>query len=360
MNRPIEHITRLLGQWYATHQRDLPWRKTKDAYAIWLSEIILQQTRVEQGTPYYYRFLEKYPRVQDFAAASQDEILKLWQGLGYYSRARNMQLAAQTIVQEYGGIIPADYDKIRQLKGVGDYTAAAIASFAYDMPRAVVDGNVMRVFARLYAIDEPIDTARGKKLMSELADQHLDELQPANHNQAIMDFGALVCTPRLPQCPSCPLAASCAVCQSPDALRFPVKKGKIKTTARYFNYLVIRGGENMQQLLLQRREGKDIWQGLYEFPLIETLEIVDEQQLIVQLSTCELLAKKDYSLVRISPWGKQVLSHQHIYYRFVYVELPMLSNIKEQAIIVDLHDIANFAVPKPIEKEIAHILTKNW
>ncbi len=356
MNKNTGNIARALAHWYAEYKRDLPWRDTKDAYAIWLSEIILQQTRVDQGLPYYYRFIAQYPTVYHFAAASQDEVLKLWQGLGYYSRARNMQVAAQTVVQEYGGVFPVDYNQVRALKGVGDYTTAAILSFAYNLPYAVVDGNVMRVFSRLYAIEEPIDTALGKKLMSKLAQEHLDEAHPAQHNQAIMDFGALVCTPKAPKCDVCPLRQMCQVSDSTLALSFPVKKGKVKINSRYFNYIVARKGG---AALLQRREDKDIWQGLYEFPLLETDEKLSDVDLLPHLKNLAFLPSESFQLQRISSWNKQVLSHQYIYYRFVYVELLTLDYTNDALMLIDLHDITNFAVPKPVEKEIEQILSES-
>lgn len=351
MNEKILNIAPLLAQWYAQNKRNLPWRETTDAYAIWLSEIILQQTRVEQGMPYYYRFLAKYPTVHDFAAANQDEILKLWQGLGYYSRARNMQQAAQLVVDEYGGVFPADWKKIRALKGVGDYTAAAILSFAYGMPHAVVDGNVLRVLARLYAISQPIDTSRGKKLFSALAQAELDKKQPATHNQAIMDLGALVCTPKAPKCGECPLATCCAVHLSPKALSYPIKKAKVKISLRYFNYLVCQD-EKAQYIYLHQRTEKDIWQGLYEFPLLESPEKFTDQQLAAQLSSLDWIAKSKGELQKIGAWQKQVLSHQHIHYRFVYLRFPTLNHTIDKFLTIDLLDIANFAVPKPMEKEI--------
>ncbi|MFV0365341.1 MAG: A/G-specific adenine glycosylase [Mangrovibacterium sp.] len=355
MSNNFRFITRLLHHWYAENKRNLPWRETKDAYVIWLSEIILQQTRVEQGLPYFQRFLAQYPTVQDFAAANQDEILKLWQGLGYYSRARNMQVAAQTVVTEHGGVFPNDYTKVRALKGVGDYTTAAILSFAYDLPFAVVDGNVMRVFSRLYAVEEPIDTAKGKQIISTLAQQHLAVEAPANHNQAIMDFGALVCTPKAPNCADCPLVAACAMSSPQQAVSFPVKKGKTKIRNRYFNYFVVQN--NLQeQVWMQQRKGKDIWQGLYEFPMLESAEEIDDEHLLNAMSKQHFLASSSWHLQHIGAWKKQVLSHQHIHYRFVYLKLKSVEHTNDEILSVGLHDIANFAVPKPIELEIARIL----
>lgn len=356
MDNDLYEMTAALCSWYADNKRDLPWRDTKDAYVIWLSEIILQQTRVEQGLPYFYQFMTQYPTVYDFARADQDEVLKLWQGLGYYSRARNMQVAAQTIVEEHSGIFPSDYKKIRILKGVGDYTAAAILSFAYDLPYAVVDGNVMRVFSRLFAIEEPVDTAVGKKIITKLAQKYLDKEDPAIYNQAIMDFGALVCTPKSPKCSECPLISMCEAKRKDMVSNYPIKKNKTKIRSRYFNYIVARQNNNV---LIQRRDAKDIWQGLYEFPLLETTKRLADEELIKEITHFSPLHLQTSNLLNISQWKKQILSHQHIYYRFIYIESLLEKHVNDKIMSIDLFDIASFAVPKPIEKEIERILSED-
>nr|WP_157575368.1 A/G-specific adenine glycosylase [Alloprevotella rava] len=254
----------VLLKWYEEHKRSLPWRDTKDPYRIWISEIILQQTRVVQGYDYYLRFLERFPDVFVLAAASEDEVMQQWQGLGYYSRARNLHAAAKVIANM--GHFPTTYEEIRALKGVGDYTAAAISSFAFGLPTAVVDGNVYRVLARHFGIFTPIDTTTGKRVFRELAQQLLDEQHPGDYNQALMDFGALQCIPQSPQCTDCPLANTCVAFSTTSVDQLPVKSKKTEVKTRYFVYLYIRCEG---KILLHRRGAGDIWQGLYEPPLLE-------------------------------------------------------------------------------------------
>lgn len=262
-------FSQTLLDWYATHGRELPWRETTDPYRIWISEIILQQTRVAQGYDYYLRFVERFPTVEVLAAATEDEVLHRWEGLGYYSRARNLHAAAQQIVAQGG--FPRDYAGVRALKGVGDYTAAAICSFAYGLPTAVVDGNVYRVLARYFAIDTPIDVAAGKKEFAQLADSLMVPERAADYNQAIMDFGAVQCTPRAPRCLICPLVETCAARQTGQVEDYPVKSKKVAVTHRYFTYiLLVDTSAEEPALLIRRRPSGDIWQGLYEPLLIET------------------------------------------------------------------------------------------
>ena len=231
----MNRLTEVLLDWYADNKRDLPWRGTTDPYRIWISEIILQQTRVVQGYEYFLRFIRRFPDVRTLASASEDEVLKYWQGLGYYSRARNLHAAAKSM----NGKFPESYQEVRALKGVGDYTAAAICSIAYNMPYAVVDGNVYRVLSRYCGIDVPIDSTEGKKLFAALADEMLDKSRPATYNQAIMDFGAIQCTPQSPNCMFCPLADSCSALSKGQVMQLPVKQHRTKTFNRYFNYTLI-------------------------------------------------------------------------------------------------------------------------
>ena len=257
---------RLIG-WYTAVRRDLPWRETTDPYRIWLSEVILQQTRVAQGLDYYLRFVERFPDVQALARADEDEVLKLWQGLGYYSRARNLHTAAREVAERYGGRFPERYEEVRALRGVGDYTAAAICSIAYGQPPATVDRNVYRVLGRLFAIDEPIDTAQGRKLYAGLAQELPDGERAGLHNQAVMEFGALLCVPRKPDCDGCPVGDLCQARRLGRPESYPVRQGHVAPRTRYFHYLFLRCDG---RTLLVRRGSGDIWHGLYEFPLIET------------------------------------------------------------------------------------------
>lgn len=262
-------FTERLEQWYLDHARDLPWRHTRDAYRIWVSEIILQQTRVAQGLDYYLRFIERFPDVTSLAVAHEDEVMKYWQGLGYYSRARNMHAAAKDIVARFNSAIPSNFQDIRSLKGIGDYTAAAIASFAYNLPHAVVDGNVYRVLSRLFDVDIPIDTPAGKRYFAELAQSLLHKENPGLYNQALMELGALQCLPQGCDCSNCPLQEMCAAYASGKVDKLPVKQGKVSVKSRYFHYFAISCGD---VTWLQRREGNDIWRNLYEYPLIETAQ----------------------------------------------------------------------------------------
>ena len=262
-----EPFAETLLEWYDRHGRQLPWRQTRDPYRIWVSEIILQQTRVAQGMDYYRRFVERFPTVEHLARASEDDVLRQWQGLGYYSRARNMHEAARSIV-DIGGF-PRDYATIRSLRGIGEYTAAAIASLAFDEPYAVVDGNVYRVLSRYFAIDTPIDTTAGQRQFRQLAQSMLDVLHPARYNQAIMDFGAIQCTPLNPDCTACPLADSCLSLAGGRVSLLPRKERSTKVRDRFFTYLFIRD-VNRHEVLIQRRPAGDIWQGLYQLPLLET------------------------------------------------------------------------------------------
>ena len=257
-------FTDAILQWYAAHRRELPWRNISDPYRIWVSEIILQQTRVAQGYDYYQRFVNAFPTVETLARASEDEVLRLWQGLGYYSRARNLHAAARQVVAL--GHFPTDYAGVRALKGVGDYTAAAICSFAYGMPLAVVDGNVYRVLSRYFGVDEPIDTGKGKKQFAALAQSLLPARDVADYNQGLMDFGALQCVPASPDCTACPLADSCRANELKRVADWPVKSHRTKVAERYYIYIGVCTPEG---IWLHRRGAGDIWQGLYEWPLLE-------------------------------------------------------------------------------------------
>lgn len=303
----------LIG-WYSENGRDLPWRQTNNPYIIWLSEIILQQTRVEQGMPYFYKFVETYPTVKDFAQADEEELLRLWQGLGYYSRVRNMHKAAKAVMAEFDGVFPSKYEDVIKLTGVGEYTAAAISSFSINQKEAVLDGNVFRVLARYFGIDTAINSTVGKKQFLALANQVISEKHPGLYNQAIMDFGATVCKPKAPDCENCVLRLECFALASGLVASLPVKtKGKASRN-RYFNYFVI---EKDGDYLFTKRADDDVWANMYEFPLIETdteIEISELQQMEVY--------KAHFEGVEIMPMGppiKHILSHQNIYARFYRV-----------------------------------------
>lgn len=312
-----------LIQWYLQNYRDLPWRKTKNPYFIWLSEIMLQQTRVAQGMSYYLKFTEEFPTVFDLAKADESTVLKMWQGLGYYSRARNLHFTAKYIVKELNGEFPSTYKEIIKLKGIGDYTASAIASFAFNEPTAVVDGNVYRVLSRYFGIETAINSSLGSKEFKILADTLIDTNQPANYNQAIMEFGAIQCKPKKPLCMFCPLSDSCVALQKNLIETLPVKEKKIKVRKRYFNFLVIKTDDN--KTILSERKGKGIWQGLYQFPLIESDKNIDKNELVLSKEFMNLFPDE----ATISLFNKKEivhkLSHQHLYTQFWIVEVANLT-----------------------------------
>ncbi|UZJ64963.1 A/G-specific adenine glycosylase [Sphingobacterium sp. KU25419] len=299
-------------EWYHEHQRDLPWRNTRDPYKIWLSEIILQQTRVEQGMPYYLRFVERYPDVLSFANASEDDILHLWQGLGYYSRGRNMHKAAGIVRDEYQGEFPQAYDELIKLPGVGEYTAAAISSFSNDEAQAVLDGNVFRVLARYFGIDTPINTPAGKKVFSQLAKENLDSTYPALYNQAIMDFGALQCKPKSPLCQQCELQLDCYAKVNDVIADLPVKIKAKKSRNRYFHYFIIQRDE---EILMSKRGASDVWENLYEFPMIETSEALEGMSIAAHQEFLDIFGS-EVQLTLLQTNKKHILSHQHIYATF--------------------------------------------
>ena len=324
--------------WYLQNKRDLPWRKTKDPYRIWLSEIMLQQTRVAQGLPYYQKFTEAFPTVYDLAKAEESYVLKLWQGLGYYSRARNLHYTAKDIVENYNGQFPNNYKGLLKLKGVGDYTASAIASICFDEVAPVVDGNVYRVLARYFDVDLPINSTEGIKKFKELAFEVIDEDDPANFNQAIMEFGAVQCKPQSPYCIICPLNESCEGLKNQRVNMLPVKLKKTKIKHRWFNYLVVVSNES--ETLLEERKGKGIWQGLYQFPLLETEKAVEDIQ-EYQSQVENLIQAKDFSITQFNKKEKiHKLSHQHLHTTFWILETnDSLQNG------IPIAEIRNYPVP---------------
>ncbi len=324
--------------WYLQNKRALPWRKSKHPYFIWLSEIMLQQTRVAQGLAYYLKFTEEFPTVFDLAKADESTVLKMWQGLGYYSRARNLHFSAKYIANELNGEFPSTYKEIIKLKGVGDYTASAIASICFNKPTAVVDGNVYRVLSRYFGIATPINSSAGIKEFKALAQSLLDTKQPGTYNQALMDFGAMHCKPQNPLCDTCPFANSCVALEKKLTKELPVKEKKIKITKRYFNFLVIKTDDH--NTILKERKGKGIWQGLYQFPLIETKNISNQKEIIASEEFQNLFpAETTLSLFN----KKEIihkLSHQHLYTQFWIVET---SSLKEASI--SWENIEDYPVP---------------
>ncbi|WP_299133461.1 A/G-specific adenine glycosylase [uncultured Tenacibaculum sp.] len=338
-----------LIHWYLQNNRSLPWRKTKDPYFIWLSEIMLQQTRVAQGLPYFLRVTEAFPTVFDLAKAEENEVLKLWQGLGYYSRARNLHYTAKHIANELNGVFPDNYKTLLKLKGVGDYTASAIASICYNEPVAVVDGNVYRVLSRYFGIQTPINITKGIKEFKELAQSLIDVKNPGNYNQAIMDFGALNCKPQNPLCDSCMFSESCIAFNSDLVKELPKKEKKLKVKKRFFNYLVVVTDTN--ETILEERKGKGIWEGLYQFPLIETEKYIDVNELI-DLDDFKNLFSKETSIKLFNK--KEIihkLSHQHLYTQFWIVNT---SFIKEAT--TNWKEIKKQPVPVLIDKFLNEFL----
>jgi A/G-specific adenine glycosylase len=343
--------------WYSANKRQLPWRGTFDAYRIWLSEIILQQTRVAQGLPYYQKFVDKYPDITALAAAPEDEILKLWQGLGYYSRARNMHAAAKMVANQYNGNFPSTYKEILTLKGIGKYTAAAIASIAFNEPVAVVDGNVYRVLARYYGIDEPIDGTQGQKLFFELANELIDATQPANYNQAVMEFGALYCKPQNPDCGNCIFAQTCKAYKDGTVAQLPVKAKKTKVKERYFNYLYF---DKPGAAFLQKRAEKDIWANLYEFPLIETEEPIKTKANLLQQADFKKLVGS-HSIQFIKPAFSTVhkLSHRNIHGVFWHIGVDAVFLINNSIIFeVNIDTLHSYGVSRLTERFISEYLDK--
>ncbi len=335
-------------EWYRDHHRQLPWRKTRDPYKIWLSEIILQQTRVLQGLPYYLKFIHRYPTVSALAAAPERDILRLWQGLGYYSRARNLRKCAKEVVDRHNAKFPVTFAQLKTLVGIGDYTAAAIASFAFGEQVAVVDGNVFRVLSRVFGIHEAISSAQGKRRFSELANRLIPAENPGTHNQAIMEFGATHCLPRNPKCEICPFRRVCFASQRNLQQFLPVKVKAKKPMPRYFYYFVARHGK---KVLLKERALGDIWTGLYDFPLLETTSRVSANQ-IRKLLTEDLRVHIDFNeKLKISAPRKHVLSHQLIHARFIELSLkkespPRASKLFAGSAFYTARQIAR--LPKPV------------
>lgn len=338
----ILDINLLILDWYHQNKRILPWRETKNPYKIWLSEIILQQTRVDQGLNYYLHFTQTYPDIQSLAKASENDVLKSWQGLGYYSRARNLHHTAKVVYENFGGVFPDNFHALKQLKGIGDYTAAAISSICFDEAVPALDGNMYRVFARYFGIYDDISIPKTKKIFFDLGLQIIDQKNPGDFNQAIMDLGATVCTPKKPNCEICPLNDSCFALQKGEQLNLPVKTKKTKVKDRFLNFYFIR---NEESFLISKRTGKDVWKSLYTLPLIETTTENNPENIfdLNNSNTPEFLYQE-----------KHILSHQNLWIKFFsldvnstdYQNLIKKNNFES----IKIEDLQYYPLPKPIEK----------
>lgn len=340
-------FTQILLQWYKNNKRDLPWRETKNAYKIWLSEIILQQTQIKQGISYYYKFIENYPDIFSLGEAHSDEVMKHWQGLGYYNRAKNLLHTAKYISSQLNGVFPSDYSELIKLNGVGDYTASAIASIAFNKPFVAIDGNALRVFSRIFGVEEPVDTPKGLQKIKLVAENEIGNVNPGKFNQAVMDFGALQCK-KSPDCTICPFFNFCAAHLENKVSLIPQKKNKTKVTTRYLNYLIF---SNSTHIYITKRENKGIWEGLYDFPLLETKNAINKDELI----DTSVFKKKYHHLNPefhcVSQQIKHQLTHQTLFVTFYHFYVSDFKNSNTNNII-EIIEIDKYPVPKVIEKHI--------
>ena len=347
----VEFFRKVLLNWFDTNHRPMPWKGSKDAYTVWLSEVILQQTRVEQGLPYFEKFIEKYPTVESLAKAKDDDVMKIWQGLGYYSRARNLLVTAREINKKFNNQFPQDYEELKKLKGIGSYTAAAIASFAFDLPHAVVDGNVYRVLSRINAIETPIDSTKGKKQFEQLANKFLDKKHPAHYNQAMMDFGATQCTPKNPKCDDCIFKKNCKAFELNLVADLPVKEKKLKRNNRYFNFFYITDGK---YILIEKRTQEDIWQNLFQFPLIETEKQFSKDELMKsklmkQHPLFKNFKRTDKKNLRQGILKQQDLTHQRLFIQFYLLKTENVKTLMAEGFsFVNSELIEVHAFPKTI------------
>jgi len=335
--------------WYKNNHRDLPWRNTRNPYLIWISEIILQQTRVNQGYQYYLRFIERFPDVKTLAGAKEEDVLKLWQGLGYYSRARNIHHAAQQIMKDFKGVFPSDYHEIIKLKGIGNYSASAIASIAFKQVYPVIDGNVLRVISRIYGISTPVDSSKGKTEVQLILNTLIDQQHPDIFNQAIMELGAMVCNPQNPKCEVCPLQVLCFAFEKKCIASFPVKTKKIHQRIRYFYYLVIQfPSKHESHIYLNKRTNNDIWKNMYDFPLLEAdkeLSITDD----ILTGIKKILPDQQFSIKGISKNYKHQLTHQTIFACFIDIETTTILPQAENYLTIPYNNIHQYPIPKLID-----------
>jgi len=348
MSKNPDFFHKKLILWYLQNKRQLPWRATTDPYQIWLSEIILQQTRVAQGLPYYIKFINAFPTIRELANASEEKIMKLWQGLGYYSRARNLHATSKHISYDLEGIFPSTFKELLTLKGVGDYTASAIASICFNQPNAVVDGNVYRVLSRVFGVDTPINSTLGIKEFKLLAQTLIDKSQPGTYNQAVMEFGARYCVPQNPDCNNCIFNNTCVAFQKNMVSNLPVKIKTKPVKKRYFNYMVVIS--ETEKIILQQRTNKGIWRQLYEFPLIETTSEVNDKELR-ELQKFKVFSE-NLNITSITLYNEiskiHKLSHQHLYTKFWIVTVP-----ETQKVNISISEINNYAVPVLIENFVS-------
>lgn len=341
----MSDFTQKLLAWHDPAARPMPWKNERDPYKIWLSEIILQQTRVEQGMPYFLRFVENFPTVENLAAASENEVFKLWEGLGYYTRARNLHKAAKLVSNELNGSFPTSYDEILKLPGVGPYTAAAIASFAFDLPHAVLDGNVFRVLARVFGIETPIDSNEGKVFFQKKASELLDKNRPGPFNQAIMDFGATVCMPAKPACPTCPMRSFCHAFLEKKLAELPVKSPKAAKRDRFFHYFIFKKGEKRWVKL---RTEKDIWQGLHEFPMVEK-NALETGPIELMAMAEDHFFSGEMVVSQVSKPAKQLLTHQKITAVFCEIDIKEGEFIGAENIEIKQIDLKKMIFPRIID-----------
>lgn len=344
------NVSQNLGKWYDKNKRSLPWRESGNPYFIWISEIILQQTRVLQGMDYYFRFIDRFPTIFILSESPIEQVLKIWQGLGYYSRARNLHKTAKIIVTKYKGNFPSDYYQLLQLPGIGEYTAGAIVSLAFNQPFPAIDGNVYRVLSRYFGIDHPIDSAKAKKEFYQLASDIMDIKNPGRHNQAMIELGALICFPRNPDCQDCPISNTCYAYTENKISEFPKKKKQISLVHRYFYYLVIHKGDS---IFIKQRKENDIWALLYDFPSIERkVPIVFPNDLYKQDEWKNIFPDKNYTISKLSQEIKHQLSHQTIHARFIEIVVDdnfSLNAAKE----IDSRELGKLPLPRLIDKYLS-------
>lgn len=335
-------FSEILLDWYLKNARQLPWRENKDPYRIWVSEIILQQTRIDQGLPFYLRFMKQFPNVATLHQATEDQVLRIWQGLGYYSRARNMKEAARQIAEDFHGQFPRSHQQILSLKGIGPYTAAAISSICFDLPTAVVDGNVYRVLSRYFNIDTPVNSNDGQKQFAKLANTLILHEQPGDYNQAIMEFGARVCVPVNPECQDCPLNHACGAFAKSRVAELPIKLRKLKIKNQFLHFFYITNGE---QFLIEKRGLQSIWKGLYQLPLIETSEEMDIGAILESERLRKIIGDQVFDLVSQAEM-KHKLTHRNLWIRFYHIQVSDLNGLDFEKIL--FNDWHQYAFPKPI------------